>query len=101
MEPLSWPNNYMGRSLRKHVFGSMRTIKAQISASMQSGQGFRYSLTESFDTIECIKGKQMPRWNLAHTQYRFISEYGKCPKISNTVFHTVLALSLLFMQLFL
>ena len=48
----------VGRALRKHVFGHMRSAKAQISLRIRailSGP-----LTESLGTTECVNGEQMP-----------------------------------------
>ena len=38
---------------------------------------------------------------MSYSQGRKYNVYGKCPKISNTLFHTILAYILLFIQLFL
>ena len=36
--------------------------------SAQSDQGHRCLLTESFKTIECSNGEQLPGWDFAHAQ---------------------------------
>ena len=59
----------IGQAILKHVLGHMQTMKAQISlniCAVWSGP----SLSESFDTIECINREQMPRWDLAVVLYQ-------------------------------
>ena len=47
--------------MRKHVFG-------HDTDSEGPDQGLHCPPTESLDTIECINGKQMPGWDIAHAQ---------------------------------
>ena len=49
------------------------------------------TMTVRSDWVD-VQADLCPRWG--HVQ-----RYGKCPKISNTLFHTILAYILLFMQL--
>ena len=55
--------------MRKRVFGDIRTAKTLTACAFaQSGQGYCCLLTETFDTIECINGGQMPKWDFAHAR---------------------------------
>ena len=61
----------MGCTMRKRVFGHMRTEKAQVSLRIraaQSDQDLYCPLTELFDTIECIIEEQRSSWYFAHAQ---------------------------------
>ena len=53
--------------MQKRVFGHKRIAKYQISLCVRAvWSGHRYPLTESFDTIECMIGEQMPGWDFVH-----------------------------------
>ena len=48
------------------IYGQQRPESA--CASAQSNQGLRCPSTETFDTIECANGEQMPRSDFAHAR---------------------------------
>ena len=49
----------MGHTIRKRVFGHMRTAKSRSAcAPAQSDQGLYNPLTKFFDTTKCINGEQ-------------------------------------------
>ena len=52
----------------KRFFRHMQTVKVQINLLIhKSDQGLLSQQTESLDTIECIKGDQMPGSDFTHT----------------------------------
>ena len=59
----------LGRTKRKCVFGICEQRRPRSAcASTQSEQGLHSPLTESFDTIECVSGKQMHGLDFTHVK---------------------------------
>ena len=61
--------DYLSHSMRKCVFGNMRTAKTLIrlrGCAVWSGP--RCPQTESLDTMKCFNWEQMPEWDFAHVQ---------------------------------
>ena len=74
LSPLSIPHSSpshrkYGLHHEEHVFGHMRTAKAQISLRIRAvWSGLHWSLTESLDTTECMIEEQRLEWDLAPSQ---------------------------------
>ena len=63
---------------RKYVFTEfVDSEDPDETARAQSDQGLHCPLTESFDSIECVNGGQMPGWDLAHP--------GICPPPTHSI----------------